>query len=67
MLYCTEYCDPQEFARSAITVSTLCCIVLNIVTTGVCLLSDEGVDTVLKVVAAGVCQVSDDGVDTVLY
>ena len=49
------------------TVSTLCCIVLNIVTAGVCLLSDEGVDTVLKVVAAGVCQVSDDGVDTVLY
>ena len=36
-------------------------------TAGVCLLSDEGVDTVLKVVAAGVCQVSDDGLDIVLY
>ena len=67
MLYCTEHCDPQEFARSAITVSTLCCIVLNIVTAGVCLFSDEGVDTVLKVVAAGVCQVSDNGVDILLY
>ena len=82
-LYCTGRCDPQEFARSAITVSTLCCTVLNIVTAGVCLFSDEGVDTVLywtlwllgdagvdtvlKVVAAGVCQVSDNGVDIVLY